>query len=89
MALTDEQLALLQESDIDEGYSDFEVDTEENDSGDNLLSEVDIPEIRHGISAEYWGSNPVQVPLILFIGNTGLKIQPDGHETIDYFDLLV
>jgi len=88
--LTDEQLlALLQESDVDDGDSDFEVDTEKSDSEDNLLTEADIPEIRHSISAEHWSSNPVQVPLISFIGNAGLKVQPKGHEPIDYFDLLV
>jgi len=90
ITLTDEQLlALLQESDIDDEDSDFEVDTEESDSEDNLLTEADTPEIRHSISAEHWSSNPVQVPLIPFIGNAGLKVQPKGHEPIDYFDLLV
>lgn len=74
---------------MDDGDSDFEVDTEKSDYGDSLLSEEDIPEIRHGISAVHWGSNPVQVPLIPFIGNAGLKKQPVGHEPIDYFDLLV
>jgi len=86
--MTDEQLlALLQESDIDDGGSNFEADTENSDSEDNLLGE-DIPEIRQDISVKRWASNQVQVPLISFIGNVGLKIQPNGHEPIDYFDLL-
>ncbi|KAE9521653.1 hypothetical protein AGLY_017949 [Aphis glycines] len=88
--LTDEQLlALLQGSNVDDRDSDFEVDIEESDSKDNSLTEADIPEIRHSISSEHWSSNPVHVPLIPFIGNAGLKVQPKRHEPIDYFDLLV
>lgn len=38
--ITDEQLlALLQESDINDRDNDFETDTEESDSGDDLFEE--------------------------------------------------